>query len=131
MFMIVDEREIVTTAYTSGFVREGVSSTGLRPGEFKEWVETAPATDLGAVEAFLLGDCRERDAYARIIRGRSDAPVIVMNEKPSLEETLELFAAGVDDVVRKPIHVREILARVRAIRRRRRLQGAGRPAHSP
>ena len=26
--------------------------------------------------------------------------------------TLDLFAAGVDDVVRKPIHVREILARV-------------------
>ena len=31
---------------------------------------------------------------------------------------MELFAAGVDDVVRKPIHVREILARVAAIRRR-------------
>jgi DNA-binding response OmpR family regulator len=29
-----------------------------------------------------------------------------------------LFAAGVDDVVRKPVHVREILARVGAINRR-------------
>ncbi len=35
-----------------------------------------------------------------------------------MEQTLSLFAAGVDDVVRKPIHVREILARVGAIRRR-------------
>jgi DNA-binding response OmpR family regulator len=41
-----------------------------------------------------------------------------MNETPSLEQTLDLFAAGVDDVVRKPIHIREILARVGAIRRR-------------
>jgi DNA-binding response OmpR family regulator len=36
----------------------------------------------------------------------------------SLEQTLDLFAAGVDDVVRKPVHVREILARVGAIHRR-------------
>jgi len=41
-----------------------------------------------------------------------------MNESQCLEQTLLLFAAGVDDVVRKPIHVREILARVGAIRRR-------------
>jgi DNA-binding response OmpR family regulator len=53
-----------------------------------------------------------------MIRGRSHAPMIVMNEKSGLEQTLELFAAGVDDVVRKPIHVREILARIRAIRGR-------------
>ena len=53
-----------------------------------------------------------------MIRERSRAPVIAMNETPSLEQTLGLFAAGVDDVVRKPIHVREILARVSAIRRR-------------
>ena len=44
--------------------------------------------------------------------------MIAMNERSALEQTLELFAAGVDDVVRKPIHVREILARVGAIRRR-------------
>ena len=36
----------------------------------------------------------------------------------ALETTLSLFAEGVDDVVRKPIHVRELLARVGAIRRR-------------
>ena len=41
-----------------------------------------------------------------------------MNDTKSLDETLELFAAGVDDVVRKPIHVREILARIQAIRGR-------------
>ncbi len=49
-----------------------------------------------------------------MIKDRTRAPVIAMNDTPSLEQTLDLFAAGVDDVVRKPIHVREILARVRA-----------------
>ncbi|MEA2760482.1 MAG: two-component system, OmpR family, flagellar system response regulator FtcR, partial [Methylobacteriaceae bacterium] len=38
MFVIVDEREIVTSGYTSRFKREGVSSTGFCPDEFREWV---------------------------------------------------------------------------------------------
>ena len=118
MFIIVDERELVTQGYASSFVREGVSTTGLDPHEFREWVGTVGSSDLLAVEAFLLGDCREREIFPRIIRERSRAPVIAMNETPSLEQTLELFAAGFDDVVRKPIHVRELLARVGAIRRR-------------
>jgi len=119
MLVIIDEREIVTSGYTCRFGSEGVSSAGFRPEDFREWVTTVAETDLGAVEAFLIGDCRDRQTYPKIIRERSGAPVIAMNETPSLEQTLDLFAAGVDDVVRKPVHVREILARVGAIKRRR------------
>lgn len=119
MFIIVDDREIVTSGYASGFKREGVSSLGLPPREFGDWVSTTPQEELSAVEAFLIGDCEERHHYPRIIRNRvRQAPVLALNEKPCLEQTLELFAAGVDDVLRKPIHVREIMARVGAIRRR-------------
>ncbi len=75
-------------------------------------VQTVADTDLYAVEAFLLGDCRDREVLPKMIRERSRAPVIAMNEAPSLEQTLSLFAAGVDDVVRKPIHVREIFSLV-------------------
>jgi DNA-binding response OmpR family regulator len=95
-----------------------VSSTGFCPDEFREWVGSVAEPDLGAIEAFLLGDCKARETYPRMIRERSRAPVIAMNEMHSLEQTLDLFAAGVDDVVRKPVHVREILARVGAIQRR-------------
>ncbi len=118
MLIIIDEREIVTSGYTCRFGSEGVSSAGFCPDDFREWVTTVAETDLGAVEAFLLGDCKDRQAYPKMIRERSRAPLIAMNETPSLEQTLDLFAAGVDDVVRKPIHVREILARVGAIKRR-------------
>ncbi len=117
MLVIIDEREIVTSGYTCRFGSEGVSSTGFCPLEFQEWVATAADADLFAVEAFLLGDCQDRQTYP-MIKDRTRAPVIAMNDAPSLEQTLDLFAAGVDDVVRKPIHVREILARVGAIRRR-------------
>ena len=36
----------------------------------------------------------------------------------SLEQTLELFTAGIDDVVRKPVHMKEIVARSDAVWRR-------------
>lgn len=126
MIVIVDERETVSDGYASWFDREGVSATGLGPVDFDQWVETVSEPDISAVEAFLLGDCRERYSLSRKIRGRSSAALIALNENRSLEETLELFAAGVDDVVRKPIHVREILARIEAIRRRaNRLEAEG------
>ncbi|MCW2284603.1 DNA-binding response OmpR family regulator [Rhodoblastus acidophilus] len=122
MFVIVDDREIVKSGYATSFDREGVASTGLRPDEFEEWVSGANKPDLQAVEAFLIGDCSNREAFPRLIRERCVAPVIALNDSPSLEQTLELFAAGMDDVVRKPVHVREIMARVGAIRRRKEAQ---------
>jgi DNA-binding response OmpR family regulator len=118
MILIVDERETVISGYEAGFEREGIASIGLSPQEFEGWVETAAESDVGAVEAFLLGDCQAREHYPRLIRRRSEAPVVVLNEAPGLEFTLKLFAAGADDVVRKPVHVREIMARIGAIRRR-------------
>ena len=120
MIVIVDDRESVSEGYTAWFDREGVSATGLTPVDFGNWVRTVSDPDILAVEAFLLGDCNQRHVFPRLIKGRSRAAIIAMNDTKSLDETLELFAAGVDDVVRKPIHVREIMARIKAIRARTR-----------
>jgi DNA-binding response OmpR family regulator len=111
--------------YRAWFGREGVSATGLSTSDFDNWVKTVSELDILAVEAFLLGDCHDRHVFPKLIKGRTPAPVIAMNDNKSLDETLDLFAAGVDDVVRKPIHVREILARIKAIRGRIQSQSQG------
>ncbi|GGK34396.1 response regulator transcription factor [Salinarimonas ramus] len=118
MYIIVDERELVTTGYRSGFDREGVSAVGFDPSEFNDWISGAAEEDLGAVEAILIGDCQARETLPRLVKSRCKAPVIAMNDTHCLEQTLGLFAAGVDDVVRKPVHVKEIMARVGAFNRR-------------
>ena len=123
MIVIVDERETVLDGYTAWFCREGVSAAGLAPSDFRQWVDTAAEPDIDAVEAFLLGDFQNREDVPIKIKSRSSAAVIAMNDTKSLSDTLELFAAGVDDVVRKPVHVREILARIKAISRRMQLDG--------
>jgi DNA-binding response OmpR family regulator len=118
MYIVVDERQMVTSGYVASFEREGVSSLGLFSGEFHEWLESASETDLDAIQGFLLGDFDERLRCAESIRRCSKAPIIALSDVRSLEETLELFTAKFDDVVRKPVHVREILARSEAIWRR-------------
>jgi DNA-binding response OmpR family regulator len=125
MIVIVDERDTVKEGYTAWFDREGVSATGFCAADFGNWVKTVSEPDIGAVEAFLIGDCEDRHLLPRIIRNRSDAAVIAMNDHKSLDETLDLFEAGVDDVVRKPVHVREILARIKAIHRRAKVEDEG------
>ena len=118
MIVIVDERELVQEGYHSLFDREGVATASFRSNEFGEWVSTVADEDLKSVRAFLIGDCGDGTVSPRKIRDRTGAPVIALSEHHSLENTLMLFESGVDDVIRKPVHIREILARISAIRRR-------------
>ncbi len=118
MLVLVEERELVIAGYKNGFKNEGVAITCFKPDDFLDWIEHAPDQEVSAIEAFLLGESAARVACARAVALRSRAPTIAINDANSLETTLCLFAEGVDDVVRKPIHVREMLARLGAIRRR-------------
>lgn len=118
MILIVDERNEVVESYTSLFDKEGVPATGISPIDFSKWIQTVSQSDLEAVDAILLGNVEGRALITQGVKARIRTALIALNEQRSLDETLELFAAGVDDVIRKPVHVREILARVAAIRRR-------------
>jgi DNA-binding response OmpR family regulator len=118
MLIFVEERGAVRDAFATAFTREGVALTGFTTAEFESWLSAAGRSDFAAIEGILLGDCEDRAGQARAIRAKSAPAVIALNEIGILEQTLDLFAAGIDDVVRKPVHVRELLARCRAIRRR-------------
>ncbi len=130
MIIIVDRRQLVLEGYKSSFDREGVAAAGFDPREFHEWLKATSEEVLTAVEAVLLGDCcPEGERLPHLIREKMLAPVIAMSDSSALDDVLRLFSAGVDDVVRKPVHVREILARANAImarlRSRERILQAG------
>lgn len=118
MFVVIDDRQGVIQGYAAGFDREGIVSIGFSSTDFRDWLECAVSTDLGAIGAFILGDCSDRTSLPPSIRNRSPAPIIALNSLKHLKQTIELFEAGVDDVVHAPVHVREILARTAVIRRR-------------
>jgi hypothetical protein len=81
MYIIVDDRDIVAGGYAHGFDREGVSSAGIEASEFREWIGKISDSDMNAVEAFVIGDCNEREALSRLIRERSSAPILCLNER--------------------------------------------------
>lgn len=126
MYVVVDQRDDVAGGFTAMFGREGLAAIGFDSEDFLDWLSTASERDLGAVQGFVLGEFDARPASPTAIRHRSPAPIIALSEVRSLEQTLELFQAGIDDVVRKPVHVKEIVARSDAVWRR--LKGEKREA---
>jgi DNA-binding response OmpR family regulator len=125
MIIIVDDRDALGEVDVLGFGREGISTEGLAASDFQDWVRTAPEPELAAVEAFVLGECSDRRSFPKIIKQRSRAPVLALTGARSLQETLDLFASGVDDVIGNPTHIHEILARIKAIKRRAAVEAEG------
>ena len=118
MIVIVDERDLVRQGYSSQFKNEGFPSACFDAKEFDGWVNSAGEHDLTAIGAALLCESQVGTLCPKQIRQKINAPVIALVDQSSLEKTLRLFEAGVDDVIKKPVHVREILARISAIKRR-------------
>lgn len=125
MIVIVEDRSAVADAYRASFEREGVSIFGFLLHDFEDWVADASPEDVEAIEAVLIGSYNRPQPLIDGIKRRCSAAIIALKEEKSLTTTLELFAGGVDDVVAKPCHAREILARIEAITRRGRTDIAG------
>lgn len=118
MFVVLDDRAMVAGGCVACFEREGIAAVAVEPAEFSEWFELINDSDMAVIEGFLLGAVASRRQISARIRSRCRAPLIGLLEARALNETLDLFSLGFDDVIVKPFHVREILARSGAIHRR-------------
>ncbi|MGI9353868.1 MAG: response regulator transcription factor [Rhizobiaceae bacterium] len=122
MIVIIEERDLVKTGYTSQFNNEGFPTVGFDSEEFDGWIGSASEQDLTAVGACLIGENQIGGISPDVIRKKTNAPVIALVDQSTLEKTLRCFEQGMDDVVRKPVHAKEILARIAAIKRRNPVQ---------
>ncbi len=64
-------------------------------------------------------------AVAEAMRAHSDVPILMLTAKGAEEDKLRGFEVGADDYLTKPFSMAELLARVRALLRRRPLAPAG------
>lgn len=67
----------------------------------------------------------------RLRAERPQLPILMLTARGSEEDVLRGFRSGSDDYVTKPFSVSEVVARVEALLRRARAQGAGRAETSP
>jgi DNA-binding response OmpR family regulator len=118
MILIVDHRSEVREAFATAMSREGYSTLTYGAQEMFEWLQAVSKSEYLAIEGVLLGDCEGREFVVQKLRKLGNVPIIALIESSSLDTTLRLFSAGVDDAVRKPVQAREIAARLSAIWRR-------------
>jgi two-component system, OmpR family, flagellar system response regulator FtcR len=118
MIVVIDKRTEVGEAFKSTLSREGYATISFEPDDFISWFQSTQELDLAAVEGILLGDFESRELVTRAIKKKLEVPAIALNDFNNLDGTLQLYRAGMDDVVRKPIHAKELIARLDAIRRR-------------
>lgn len=63
---------------------------------------------------------------AREVRTHSDVPIIMLTGRNDVTDRVVGLEVGADDYIAKPFHLREVLARVRSVLRRRRPASNGR-----
>lgn len=128
--LIVDDDQKVRLLLRRCFEGEGYRVTELTRGSQAPSVVDAGDFDLVTLD-LTLPDI-DGLSVARTIRERSQVPIIMVTGKGDLIDRVIGLEVGADDYISKPFHLREVLARVRAVLRRARSEaGAAAGARAP
>ncbi|MEV5834773.1 response regulator transcription factor [Nocardia sp. NPDC052112] len=118
--MIVDDDEVVRGALRTAMEDEGYDVAEAHEAEDAlTYLRSNGAPDVMIVE-LMLGDMDGFDCI-REIRREHDVPIIVISSRDDTHDVVAALEAGADDYVTKPFEIKEISARMRALRRRARL----------
>ena len=120
--LVVEDEDSFVEALTVGLKREGFRVQVARDGAEALDVFDAVRPDLVLLDVMLpkvsgIDVCRE-------LRRRSSVPIIMVTAKGSEIDTVVGLEVGADDYVTKPYRLRELVARMRAVLRRRAGEGA-------
>jgi two-component system, OmpR family, response regulator len=120
--LIVEDEPEIARAIASVLVDEGHAVDVVGDGsEALSWIEIY-VYDILIVDVMLPG--ASGLAICRAVRRRSvDTPILILTALDGVDDRVAGLDAGADDYLVKPFAIPELLARVRALRRR----GTGRP----
>ncbi|MGY1602313.1 response regulator [Geodermatophilus sp. SYSU D00815] len=120
--LIVEDDDHIRTALRWALEDEGYAVDEAASGEDACAAVDAAPPDLMVLD-LMLG---RMDGYGvvRHVRRSHDLPIIVVSARADTHDIVAALEAGADDYVTKPFQVKEITARLRALRRR---AGAGTP----
>jgi len=115
--LVVEDEDSFIDALTIGLKREGFRVQVARDGAEALDVFDAVRPDLVLLDVMLpkvsgIDVCRE-------LRRRSSVPIIMVTAKGGEIDTVVGLEVGADDYVTKPYRLRELVARMRAVLRRR------------
>jgi len=123
--LVVEDEDSFVDALTVGLTREGFEVHVARDGAEALDMFDGVQPDLVLLDLMLpkvsgIDVCRE-------LRAKSSVPIIMVTAKSSEIDTVVGLEVGADDYVSKPYRMRELVARMRAVLRRRGNEAAGDP----
>ncbi|GGM19188.1 response regulator [Promicromonospora citrea] len=115
--LVVEDEESYRDPLTYQLTREGFEVVEAADGHAALAAYDAEGADLVLLDLMLPG--LSGTEVCRELRARGDVPVIMLTAKDSEIDKVVGLELGADDYVTKPYSYRELLARVRAVLRRR------------
>jgi DNA-binding response OmpR family regulator len=117
--LIVDDDPRIRQMVTRYFEDEGFVVTGASDGASMRKALADYTIDLILLD-LVLPNSEDGLALAREVRATSDVPIVMLTGRDDVVDRIIGLEVGADDYIPKPFHLREVLARVRSILRRRR-----------
>jgi two-component system OmpR family response regulator len=113
---IVDDEAEVRRLLEAGLKAEGYAVSEAADGAALLAVLEEKPVDLITLDVRLGGE----DGFnlAREVRARNNVPIIMISGKGDMIDGVVGLELGADDYIAKPFHMREVLARIRAVLRR-------------
>jgi DNA-binding response OmpR family regulator len=125
--LVVEDEQAIAEAITYALEAEGFEVETVSDGEVA--LEAARARDYDLMILDLRLPKISGIEVCRTVRGSGDGlPILMLTAKDSEEDRVFGLDVGADDYVTKPFSVAELMSRVRAILRRRRLDRATKQA---
>jgi two-component system, OmpR family, response regulator RegX3 len=115
--LIVEDDDAIATPLAKGLEREGLDVDRVGTGSAALGRTAAVRFDVVLLDLGLP----DRDGFdvCRELRARSDVPIIVVTARSEEVDRVVGLELGADDYIVKPFGFRELVARIRAVARRR------------
>jgi two-component system, OmpR family, response regulator RegX3 len=115
--LIVEDDDAIATPLAKGLEREGLDVDRVETG--RDALAHTAHTDFDVVLLDLGLPDRDGFDVCRELRARSDVPIIVVTARSEEVDRVVGLELGADDYIVKPFGFRELVARIRAVARRR------------
>lgn len=126
--LVVDDDPAVRCLLRDCFELEGYRVTEAASGEDIASILADGGVDLITLDLNLGGE--DGLEVARRVRATCNVPIVMISGKGDTIDRVVGLELGADDYISKPFHVREVLARIRAVLRRYDPQPADRPVQA-
>jgi two-component system response regulator MprA len=118
--LVVEDEPEVAGSLARGLAEAGISvDVALSGEEAVETLRSGLAYDVAVLDVMLGGDLDGVGVCRHLRSQGAPTAILMLTARDDVRDRLAGFDAGADDYLAKPFHFEEVLARVRALSRRR------------